>query len=861
MNNNLNKKWVLLLLIILSVGINVYFRLNSLFLSYLDVAARKEVYAKLSGEINKNLTLSYPDINEQNRAELLNILFQDTLKQKKSEINRDILRSANELKGYYQDERGWTYLLEVDPYRWYRRVDNFLTLGHFGTRRINHQDYDNLMSAPLGREIEPLKLHFYIGVYFYKFLHFFNNRLTLMNCLSLLPVFLSAIMVVAIFAICTLFGISYLGSFVASLVIGLNPIILYRSSFGWFDTDIYTILMPLIIAITLAYSFKQKELKNRIFLVCGGFLFGLYSALWSIWWLFFYIFLAAFLFYKLNIISYDQKKSLSVKLKDSLLQLILFVFSTYLSVLFISGFGALTKSFSEPFFYLTLREALTLDNFWPNLAFSIAELGRADIKYIVNSLGTGIVFYSGILTLLLLVLVKRILADFKEKGFLFLILFTWLCVTFPLLNFVKRFIVFLAVPFGILFGVFLDMVRKYMFEQKNKFYLLKKVNKETYNLLLSGLFLMVSVIPLSRALEVVGIPMMNDSFRNMLAKVKELTPANAIINDYWDYGDYTMTIAKRATVLDAQYQWTPVTYWVTRALFTGNEAEAVGILRMLDSGGNTAFEELAKSLNNDKLRALELVNEMILLSQEEGRSLLNKYIKDKNILEKVLKLIYGPPAPGYVLLHHEMIDIVPVLTKIANWDFRRLDLWQKSLKLKREDFINYAKERFGYADKYAQAIFANIKVLRKEDMRCWISRDEYVVYTVYSEKKSPADEKLILFDNGIAVDKESLKVYFRDGFYARWITPELLVFASEGKIKEKINQGGDSRYAVLLSEDNNVYKAVLLSKPLAQSLFVRLYFLNGAGLKKFKLIHHEENKKWNSNYLLYEINWNGKKEE
>jgi hypothetical protein len=315
-------------------------------------------------------------------------------------------------------------------------------------------------------------------------------------------------------------------------------------------------------------------------------------------------------------------------------------------------------------------------------------------------------------------------------------------------------------------------------------------------------------------------------------------------------------MANRATLHCAALQHTPVSYWIAKALLSPNEEEAFGILRMLNSGSYLAFDELSKVLNNDKLLTLETLKKLILLNENEGSILLGSYINDKDALNKISKLIYGPPRPAYLLVYDLMIDFMEGLSSIANWDFGRLDLWHAFLKLDKEDFIRYAKEKFGYSQEYSESIYRTLRITDKKNISSWISTASYSFFIPYSERIAPPEgQNLIMFDNGLAVDRENLKAYFRNDLYSKWITAGCVIFVSGESVKENINKEGNKDYSVLLSKDNNIYKATLFSSALTQSLFFKLYFMNGKGLKHFKLVH-EEYKKGFVHIYLYKIDWN-----
>jgi hypothetical protein len=264
-NKPAERKSLVIILLILSIAINIIFRLDPLFLPQFDRTARNEVYSSIKGYLLQDASLALVSASGQERSKALGELFASYMKANGPLVKEFISRRAREMKSYYQDDGGWTYLRETDSYRWMRRVENYLNSGHFGTRVFGGQDYDDLESAPLGERVQPMRLHFYLSAYFYKALHFCNNRLTLMNCLGLLPVALTPVLVAAIFYLCLLFGMNAVAGFAASLFVGLAPVALTRTAFGWFDTDIYNLFMPVIILSCLAQSFGVKKNSRRIY--------------------------------------------------------------------------------------------------------------------------------------------------------------------------------------------------------------------------------------------------------------------------------------------------------------------------------------------------------------------------------------------------------------------------------------------------------------------------------------------------------------------------------------------------------------------------------------------------------------------
>jgi len=858
--NKASSQFTLLLLIILAIAINVYFRLDPLFLRALKYTSRAEVYQRVEKTLDKYISEAYPTIPPEAKKNFSKAISRRYFRENQAEINKNISEELKIQKQYFQDDSGFTYLLEEDPYRWMRRVENVLNTGHAGGRIVKGEEWDDLKNAPFGGKIEPIKFHYYAGAYFYKFLHSINSRLSLMNCLSFFPLFLSAIMVLVIFGFCAAFGISRWSAFLASLAIGISRFLLARSSFGWFDTDLYNIIFPLVTVMVLAFALKAANFKRGIYLLLAALTIGIYSSFWSVWWMSFFITILTLLFYQLEFVLYEQEGSFIKRIKGPLLFLVSFIFFSYLFVFLISGFSAVKSSLTEPLSYLKLGRGLTINGFWPNIGFSIHELRKPKAEDIIIMCG-GIVVYAGITGLLLLSLLrKKFLAG--SRRFFFFFTFTWLVCGMVLVNYGLRFLIFLILPLGLAFAVFWDIISYFLLTGQPKINFMRNASINTKKVILAALFFIMALPVINTARKISMLPIVNDTWWQMLNNIKEKTPENAVINAPWDYADYVMTISKRQTVYDGSWQYTPVSYWIPRALLAQSEEEALGILRMLDCGSNSAFDEL-NSVIRDKKATFQLINKLILIDKKEAADLLGQYITDNAKIDKILKLLYCAP-PAYLLIDDSLISI-KIITRPANWDFERSDLWQKFNTLKEKDFILYTQLKSGYSEKKARELYATLKIMDKTDALDWIAPSGHNIY-LWRSRAEMEDENLIIFDNGIVFDKKTFKTYFNDNFSSQMINPgdlvtlgnliapgNLIIATNEG-ITENVNKEGDARYTVFLEKtENSKYTASLLDSAFARSLLFKLYFLEGRSLKHFKLVTNE--KKNATNIYLYKIIW------
>src|SRR3989338_11276531 len=83
-------------------------------------------------------------------------------------------------------------------------------------------------------------------------------------------------------------------------------------------------------------------------------------------------------------------------------------------------------------------------------------------------------------------------------------------------------------------------------------------------------------------------PIINDAWHNSLISIRDNSNKTAIITSWWDFGHHFKALAERPVTFDGTTQGSPQAHWVGQILRTDDEELAVGILRMLDCGGNNA---------------------------------------------------------------------------------------------------------------------------------------------------------------------------------------------------------------------------------------------------------------------------------
>ncbi|MGB4363462.1 MAG: STT3 domain-containing protein [Methanothermobacter tenebrarum] len=197
-------------------------------------------------------------------------------------------------KSLYYDDGGLQYFQESDSYYNYRLTRNLLDHGYLGDKIIDGKPWDLHSYYPPGVPVDYPPLLSYITIGFYYILNFVTSMSLREACLWL-PTIMGPLAAVIGFLFSRRLNGEF-GGFITGVLVATAPLYVYKTSFGFFDTDMLNILFPLIIIWLLFEAENAKIKRNRMILAgCSGFFFFLFSLAWNGWIYYFYILLVAFL--------------------------------------------------------------------------------------------------------------------------------------------------------------------------------------------------------------------------------------------------------------------------------------------------------------------------------------------------------------------------------------------------------------------------------------------------------------------------------------------------------------------------------------------------------------------------------------
>jgi dolichyl-diphosphooligosaccharide--protein glycosyltransferase len=271
---------------------------------------------------------------------------------------------------------------------------------------------------------------------------------------------------------------------------------------------------------------------------------------------------------------------------------------------------------------------------------------------------------------------------------------------------------------------------------------------------------------------------------------------------------------------DGGSQNTPRAYWVGRAFSTSDENLSIGILRMLATSGDKAFEEdgvLMNKTNHSVKETVKILNEILPLDRTSAYNILTeKYNLTSKEAEEVLNATHPEnPNPDYLITYNRMTDIAPVWSMFGNWDY---DL--------PPDTPNKEREMGYYQKLKGEGFLSNDTLVIKVPLQ---QTEEYLVMNIIFIKNNAMSS----YDVTYNLKTKTLMSEKITNFHK-------VIVKNDDKLYENtFNENGTISEIVRLEPvGNNQYYAYvwISSRNLEDSIYTKLHFLDGAGLKHIKLV-------------------------
>lgn len=351
------------------------------------------------------------------------------------------------------------------------------------------------------------------------------------------------------------------------------------------------------------------------------------------------------------------------------------------------------------------------------------------------------------------------------------------------------------------------------------------------------------------------MPLINDGWYAALSKINQEAAPDAIVNSWWDFGHWFKAIADRAVTFDGGSQDTPQAHWIGQVLLTDSETEAIGILRMLDCGGNSAYNEIYKKMNNTYL-SVTLTKEIILLTEEEAKTRLFAEGFSEEQAIAVLQYTHCSPPENYFITSQDMVGKSGVWAHFGSWNFERAYIVNVANAYEKEEALAIIEKDIGLSKESAETLYNEAIT---SDSNNWITGwPSYVTMPqgCWQEKE------MLYCDSGIMINLTTgdAGVLTNEGYKH---PQKLLYIAPDGSFNTTdfssasdvlTSSDGRSSYSAAIIPSGTSFNGFFMDTALLESMFTKLFFYKGHGLECFDLFE-EQHTVIGETIYVWKVDW------
>ncbi|MBE6487752.1 MAG: peptide transporter [Methanosphaera stadtmanae] len=787
--------------------------------------------------------------------------------------------SNESVKALYQDESGMPYFTELDSYYNYRLTENYLNTGHLGETVRNGTDWDALSTSPYGREANYQPMIIVLAAWVYNFLNSFTSVSLTQVAFWLGPVIGSLAVIPAFFIVKRATNNTW-GAVIAGLIAGAAPAYFSHTYGGFFDTDMFNVLLPLLIALFLTESvYASKPIYKVIYAALSAGCLGFFSLAWSGYTYMVLLTFGTLILYIPASYIMDRRDGLEtspfmtwLKKNPVTIPCVVFIILSII-ILAITVGASMFESAAGVIGLSTSLQSATAGSAYPNVYVSVGEMQVPQVIDILSQSG-------GVFTVIFALLGFVILGAFlskkakskqekeeekpeikievknksgrytpktkkaeeqikqeierkfipkeftfnqKEKYnnlFLFVMLLLWVLGIAVMLTQGTRFIEQFEVPIALMAGISVGYTLEYLS--------LKWESRYHVTLVAVILLLLAVASPLyaDHLTSSQSVGSTNDDMYNTLTWIKANTPEDTVLASWWDFGHLFTAVADRQVVFDGGSQNNMRAYWIGHSLSTSDEALSAGILRMLANSGEDASNTL-DLYTNDTAKSVEILNKILPMDKAQASSTLTgTYGLDQQQANSVLDKTHPEKTkPVNLILSSDM------LSKAAWWSY--FGSW---------NFENKTSVHYSY--------YPSQSVTEQINGKAFTLGSENGVVGVESTGNETNGSSMTFayldqsklnktVGNFTTEDKERVSKELTDGTGNELLKPHKLLVVENNQLSERIVNENSNMSIMAIHQNDGSYFTVLFDSYLENSIFTKLYLESGYNQTRFNLTHSE----------------------
>lgn len=710
-----------------------------------------------------------------------------------------------------------TYLLESDPFYYYYLTENIVKTGRIADQIKGSKYLEPLMTAPTGFW-QPTTYHPYVGFWVYRIAKIFNPDISLMAAVAYTPLILICLVLAAFFWLCYTLELSAGASFVSSLFFIMAPVILKRSSLGWYDTDPYNLLFPLLL-LTILIKTITSDVSQKIwqYILLFALVICAFASIWQGW--------GFMLVISIGIVvasaAYDGLTQRSVQpLRRYAFFAISLIIATIAGISLLFGFTDFFSLLSEG---LKELQKFTVKNMslWPNLFMEVGELKKSSVQDILTDSG-GLFFLSTSILSVLYALQLAFKRNSRPYTLKIIALGVFLLACIMLTIPAERFYIFALMGLALFLTIGLDAFLTKLASFKLP-YLAPTI------IVLLALFVFINA---QKNIKISLTPIFNSAWEKSLVDIKNNTPEDSIVNCWWPPGHFIKAIAHRRVMFDgATLSESTTGYWMANILLSQDEEQAAGLLRMLNLSGNKGVDFLlSKGLKTSE--AVALLATIAARPNTEAKAMIQAVLNSATDATNLLSIIRGGYPHSYVLLYNDLVEQNLGLSFMGKWNIKRIEQLNENPALlaavparNSPEYIDFLWNLAGGPTHYSPAM----QLLGQ-------------------------NERTVSFTENLLIDKTSMQAVINSSTYGQG-TLASVVYQEGNRIVERVNPNANLKYSVVLYIQDGQPMARLMDRNLANSMLIKLFFFNGAGMTHFKPLTSSSDTTGRTQIKVFEAVW------
>lgn len=678
------------------------------------------------------------------------------------------------------------YLGDEDGYYWLKLAKSTLARGTVCDRVEQGECIDALANAPVGQAIEyTVSPHVYLIAALHRFMTWLRPGFPLSSSSMLVPLILSALVVIPAFLIAK--GVSNrLGGLTAALLLSFNSLAFVRGSYS--DDDIWIVVLPVLSMGLITAAFERREWSARILLSgLGGVTLAVLAAAWKGWPLFALYTVGGFLALAAWAVlaalaarargqpgSYGLARSAGLCLVATV--------AGFAAVGWLIGihidFGVITGGISSVIGHASSTSRPINTAPMPSVFHSVAELRAVDAASLQRSVGPvasglGLLGYAlalwsprgrqGRLVLPLLVIIPAAAALLGLDGgtrapVLAILIFlgiaaaigsslggspptgrtaatgilglAWLGAALWMSFEGDRYIILAIAPLSVSAGVSLGRVASAV----TALGLARVPLARGAGVVVAAGFAAAALGPVTIGglkEAIAYTPSINAAWTAGFAAIRAQSSNDAIIDIWWDYGHWAKYYTERAVVLDGALLQSSSVHWMAHALAAASDNEAIGWLRLMncgtvadpDGGPPARPYDMLMRWSADPGLAFRSMTELSRLTREQAAGFLHRSGLPDARAAALLETAYCTPPQSYLVLTTDLFYTQGWLT-FGLWNPGLAHIVELARRYTADEALPVIEQKYGLPEAAARTYYTQASRVRTEKDRISFAASE-----------------------------------------------------------------------------------------------------------------------------------------